>query len=802
MNKFIFTFSILTTCLFLSCSSSSNNEIRDIIQPIQLIAGITDTFVVSDLFYSEDYDLNFSTHPKLSFKFEKDSNRLILNANPDFEGMTLLDFELDGKQYSIPITSRIQTKVLFKFKPPKKYKKITLFGVFNNWNRENLPMKDDDGDGVYEIELMLDPASYQFKYWADGDEYLDENYPTVPNGLGGYNSLMTVEKTNKYNSFLHILEMKKDKDNKTSFYFVLETNIPNYTLSNKNLIALLNNSKISEDKIKIDGSKFEISFSEEELKNENYLRVAVTLNGVTSNIQTIVLKDGEPLGKKNEYFNWSDAIIYSLLIDRFSDGDKTLNNPVKHDSLFEIANYMGGDFQGIINKLNEGYFDSLGINVLWLSPVYENPNTAFKESPYPYRYYSGYHGYWPINPRGVEEHFGTMEKLKELIDIAHKHNIKILFDFVANHVHQEHPYYKEHPEWFGTYLLPDGSKNLRLWDTHRLTTWFEPYIPSFDYIGSKEALEQMTDDAIWWFKELNLDGFRQDAVKHVPNEFWRRLTQKLKQEIATPQNKRIYQIGETFGSYELISSYVNNGQLDAQYNFNLFDRAISVFLRPQESFASLDEEMKTTFSVYGYNHLMGNIMDSHDKVRFLAYADGDVSIDGGQNTKEIGWTNPPKVDNIESYEKAKLYLAYLVSIPGVPIIYYGTESGISGAEDPDNRRMMKFLDEVNENEKQMYFAVKRLIHLRKNHSALRYGDFYTLQADKNIYAFIRSDINERILIVLNKSKNWQSISLNIPAIYEIKTILDLVSNKEFTCKNNSVQITIASTSWKMFKLLK
>ncbi|MBN2572890.1 MAG: glycogen-binding domain-containing protein, partial [Ignavibacteriales bacterium] len=197
---YLLTISIL---FFNSCSTSSTDEIKDIIQPVKLIAGITDTFVVSDFFYANNYYLTFIENSKLNVKFEKDSNQIILTANPDFEGMTLLDFELNGERYSIPVTSRMQKKVVFKFKPSKKYNKITLFGVFNNWNRENLPMKDDDGDSVYEIELMLDPASYQFKYWADSEEFLDETYPTVPNGLGGYNSLMTVEKINNYNSFLH-----------------------------------------------------------------------------------------------------------------------------------------------------------------------------------------------------------------------------------------------------------------------------------------------------------------------------------------------------------------------------------------------------------------------------------------------------------------------------------------------------------------------------------------------------------------------------------------------------------------------
>ena len=188
---------------------------------------------------------------------------------------------------------------------------------------------------------------------------------------------------------------------------------------------------------------------------------------------------------------------------------------------------------------------------------------------------------------------------------------------------------KGHRDWFGTFNLPNGRLNLRLWDEYRLTTWFEPYIPSFDYLSSNEALESMTDNAVWWLNETNADGYRHDAVKHVPNEFWRLLTKKIKKEIAIPRNTHVYQIGESFGGIDMIASYVNNGQLSAQFNFNLYDVAIPTFLNEKASFKLLDYQMQKSFHVYGVNHLMGNVMDSHDKIRYMAYADGDLGINDG-----------------------------------------------------------------------------------------------------------------------------------------------------------------------------
>jgi len=321
-------------------------------------------------------------------------------------------------------------------------------------------------------------------------------------------------------------------------------------------------------------------------------------------------------------------------------------------------------------------------------------------------------------------------------------------------------------------------------------------MPSFDFVSSSEALDKMTDNAVWWLQETGADGFRHDAVKHVPNEFWRTLTKKINQRI---KDKDVYQVGETFGSFDLISSYVNNGQLSSQFNFNLFDVALPVFLYPENSFEILDLQMQKTFSVYGVNHLMANIMDSHDKVRYMAYADGDIELNSNE-AKELGWTNPPKVDHGSSYKKLQLHLAYILSIPGVPVIYYGDEIGMTGAADPDNRRMMRFDDIINSYEEETLNEVSKLIHLRNDHSAFRQGDFYTLIANENIYAYIRSDFNESVLIILNKSENKQSIELNFPTVYNLKNCTDLSDGNLLEIINDQLNVDIPAIGWRMFLL--
>jgi glycosidase len=209
--------------------------------------------------------------------------------------------------------------------------------------------------------------------------------------------------------------------------------------------------------------------------------------------------------------------------------------------------------------------------------------------------------------------------------------------------------------------------------------------------------------------------------------------------------------------------------------------------------------MQKTFLVYGVNHLMANIMDSHDKVRYMAYADGDIELNSNK-AKELGWTNPPKVDDPKSYKKLQLHLAYILTIPGVPVIYYGDEIGMTGAADPDNRRMMRFVDEINSYEEHTFQEVSKLVQLRKNHSALRQGDFNTLIADKNIYAYLRSDLNERILIVLNKSEDNQTINLNFPPVYNLENAIDLATGNVNTIADNKFKVDVPAVWWRMFVL--
>jgi glycosidase len=784
--------------LILTTNFIHGQYFHDLIPPINLYQNQTAKVLISDLFYSDDYLVEFLPSSIVEVGYDAASKEISLIPKEGFSGIGLVSFKLNDQVYEIPV-KLIQSKTYkFSYKPSPTDKQVNLFGQFNSWDRQNLPMKDTNSDGVLEIEIPLDPGRYEYKYFVDGKELVDpENPIKVSNGMGDFNSVRVIEEAAADKLFLHVLGMESSADDiKLKFY--LESLDKSLKVGKEEIVALIDNQKFPADQISLNGREITLTIKGKDRFGSHTMRVAANRMWKATNIQTVQLLNGKVAGTSDQK-TLNDQIIYCMMIDRFNNGDPSNDNPIKHDSLFAPANYQGGDLQGIINKIDDGYFSSLGVNTFWISPIIDNTNEAYREFPAPYRYYTGYHGYWPVSATKVEEKFGDMKLAKELVDKAHNKSINVLWDYVAHHVHEGHWMWKEHRDWFGTYELPNGRLNLRLFDEYRLSTWFEPYMPSFDFVNSYEALEFMTDNAVWWLKVTGADGFRHDAVKHVPNEYWRLLTQKIKSEVELPQQKKIYQIGETFGGIDLIASYVNNGQLNAQFNFNLYDVAIPTFLDEKASFKLLDYQMQKSFQVFGYNNLMGNIMDSHDKIRYMAYADGDLEMNDGR-AGNIAWNNPPKVDNPSSYDKLKVHLAYFLTIPGVPIIYYGDEIGMTGASDPDNRRMMRFGDQLNENEKQTLKDVSKLIHIRKEHPALRYGDFLTLQADENVYAYLRSDMNERILIVINKSPVPKNLEYVLPGVYKINRAKDLASGKEFYTINDELKVDVGGLGYLILEL--
>jgi len=357
--------------------------------------------------------------------------------------------------------------------------------------------------------------------------------------------------------------------------------------------------------------------------------------------------------------------------------------------------------------------------------------------------FSGYHGYWPVSTIKPDYRFATKGQVHAFLNDAHAHDKNVLLDYVANHVHEEHPLYQNHPEWATPKYTDDGRLNTQLWDEKRLTTWFDTFLPTLE-LRNDTVADWMTDSALVWIQEYPFDGFRHDATKHIPMNFTRLLTKKIRQA----SSKHVYQIGETYGSDELIASYVGSGKVDAQFNFNLYDAAFEAFTQKGVSFDRLRKSLVSSLKYYGHHHLMGNISGNQDKPRFASVASGDVRID--EDSKKAGWTREiPEADE-RGFRKLACMHAFNMAVPGIPIIYYGDEIGMHGGNDPDNRKMMRF-EEYSPQERALWERVAELTHLRRSSMALNYGATDIFQPREDLLVIERTFLGDTVRFYFNNS---------------------------------------------------
>ena len=491
------------------------------------------------------------------------------------------------------------------------------------------------------------------------------------------------------------------------------------------------------------------------LQGRSYLRVFAEDETYLYNDLLLPLENGQIVTDAAQ-LNRHDQqaqVLYSLMIDRFYNGNTANDWKMNSPEVLDIVDYQGGDLAGITKKISEGYFDHLGVNTIWISPITQNPWDAWGLYPFPngnkydstktYTKFSGYHGYWPIYATKLDERFGTPDELRTLLDTAHAHEINIILDYVANHMHINSPTLQEHPDWHTDSILPDGRRNFELWDDARLTTWFDKHIPTLD-LEREEVCEQMTDSALYWLANYDLDGYRHDACKHIPEGYWRMLGQKI---AARWPGRPIWMIGETYGSPELIGSYVKSGMLNAQFDFNVYFTAREALCGLKGMDQVMQNEL-TSLSTYGAHHTMGNISGNHDQIRFASIAGGAIDI--YSQGKEEGWTREVGIgDTAVAYKRALLMEVLNMTLPGVPCIYQGDEYGEVGGNDPDNRHMMRF-DNLNEDEQKMRNEVAQLIQLRRHSMPLLYGDFIPLIDRPEEIVFQRIYLGQKVTVMINR----------------------------------------------------
>ncbi|MCB9235638.1 MAG: alpha-amylase [Bacteroidia bacterium] len=635
--------------------------------------------------------------------------------------------------------------------PEHQYSQVQVKGSFNGWNPSNTVLKFENG--AWTASAQFDPGTYQFLFVADGVEMRDPlSTDSVPNGFGNWNTQLRIMPSVE-GTPVHLFTSRIENGQI----------IVGMEGQEKELFVLWENHRLEGKYLRRQkGGEIMISLPDQaKTMPRSTLRVYALSEAGISNDLFIPLENGQPYKQITQVKRQDkhSQILYFLLVDRFLNGDPGNDAPLQDKRVFPRANYHGGDLAGVIKQIDIGFFSDLGVNTIWLSPISQNPLSAYQEFPEPRRWYSGYHGYWPISSSKVDTRFGTSDELKTLIEKAHQKKMNVVLDFVSNHVHQEHPLYQKHPEYATQLNLPDGRKNIRLWDEYRLTTWFDTFLPSLDF-ANPEVLELQSDSALFWAQNYELDGFRHDATKHIPTPFWRTLTRKLRNEVMIPQNRPFYQVGETFGSRELIGDYVGPGLMDGQFDFNLYFDARNAFANKTSSLNDLSRSLQESMNWYGSHSLMANITGNHDLARFMSLASGDLRWD--EDDKEAGWQREIGVTDLNAYYRLRQLTAFIMTIPGVPVIYYGDEFGMPGAGDPDNRRPMLWDTDLDNDQYWLKNETRRLVNLRGFHLPLIYGDFQLLESSDSSLVYARTWFDECVVVAFNKSEKEEVIRFELP----------------------------------------
>ncbi|HEX7176213.1 MAG TPA: alpha-amylase family glycosyl hydrolase [Pyrinomonadaceae bacterium] len=514
-----------------------------------------------------------------------------------------------------------------------------------------------------------------------------------------------------------------------------------------------------------------------------------------------------PLPRTGRYQGFTtDDVIYFIMPDRFADGDPSNNNPAKSPGLYDRSKgryYHGGDFQGIIDRLP--YLKELGVTALWINPVYDNTDRLDERETYPEveggpkRPTTAYHGYGAIDMYGVEEHYGTMSKLRELVERAHAAGIKVIQDQIANHTSPYHPWAKERPtpSWFYGTEEKHLSNNWQKWTTmdpyateatrrRNLQGWFIDILPDFNQ-DDEEVRRYLIQNTLWWLGQVGFDAIRMDTLPHVPRHFWRDWSAAIKREYPN-----VNVLGELFDGDPALLAYFQRGRtgrdgIDPGID-TLYDFALHYAIR--DAFAKGDSVRKLA-QVLAHDHLYPNprvlvpFIGVHDMPRFM---------------NEKGATT----------EGLKLAQTFVMTTRGTPLLYYGDELAMPGGGDPDNRRdfpggfpsdarnaFTKQGRTATENE--VFNHLKTLARLRAQLPQLRRGALLHLYDEEQQTVFARTlDGYSPVIIAFNNDTKPASLdidasSLGLPDGVKLRDWLGVVQ-EHFRPAGGRIQLTLPARS--------
>jgi glycosidase len=622
---------------------------------------------------------------------------------------------------------------------------IGLTGTWNGWDGVSVPMKRRD-DGWYVAYFQLPPGDHGYLVVEDGEPRIDDYNPLTAFRGEQEVSLLMVDDCSVPE--VKVTDVQAEEDGRVRIGATFLTDGAGDRLDSTSLVATA-----------LDGTPFRVERADSETG-----KMVLTADGLSRGKYTVTVEAADRAGHIAEPAHavawvqpasaqWQDGILYQIMIDRFlGDGGQRLDPPPTPGSR------AGGTLDGVRAAIESGELEQLGVTGVWLSPVYLNPTEA-REGPWDGRMYEGYHGYWPQESRVVDPRLGGEAALRALVSTAHARGLRVLLDIVPNHVYETNPTYLEHQ---GDGWFHDGADKCICgnapcpWSTHIATCWFTSYLPDYRW-KTLEVMQAGSAESLWWTQTFDLDGVRVDAVPMMPRAATRRIAKAIRDSVE-PRSEQ-FLLGEIFtgggqDGIDRIRYHLGPDGLDSAFDFPLMWSLREVIAHGTGSFEDIADGLEAAeLSFEGAGATIARIVGNHDTTRFLSEANGDADDDP--------WDEPPEQPtDPEPYARHRLAMTLVMTLPGLPVIYYGDELALAGGGDPDCRRVMPDLSTLNSEQERVLDDVRRLGQLRRCSTALRRGTTVPLEATEDTYAFARDDGDGwPVLVAMSKAATPKSVSL-------------------------------------------
>lgn len=391
-------------------------------------------------------------------------------------------------------------------------------------------------------------------------------------------------------------------------------------------------------------------------------------------------------------------VLYFVLVDRFANGDPANDGAV--DPADPHA-WHGGDLAGVRQRLD--HLEALGVTRVWLSPVFASRQQDFHG-------WGAFHGYWITDPTQVEPRFGTASELRGLADDLHARGMTLDLDVVWNHVAWEAPVRAEHPDWFHA--------------EQPITDWDDPVqMVEGQVHGLPDLAQEHPEVAAWlletslgWIDRVGADGFRIDAVRHMPPDFLARMGADLHRHAGA--DFRL--LGETFtGDPWLLAESRRQAELDAVFDFPLRYALVDAFCHGR-SLARIAAILSLDRYHDDPNRSLVTFLDNHDLPRITHECGGDL-------------------------DRVRAALDTQLALRGVPMISYGTESALDGGDEPANRADLPW-DAPMPLLADLQAGVRR----RAAHPALADGNLTVLAASDDRLLLRRESADEALCIAITR----------------------------------------------------